>query len=289
LKLGSIELTPEITGYVAFLKKVESGLNEQVCKFCKNKELEFPTIKKNSTVKKTKYFIKTEKSLNKLIERIKSRSIDEAEDIHKIRIEFKKFRYKVEVLSNIIDIEESKLDRLKMYQDKLGEIQDYEVLINGIKKYCKKRKLTEVEMIDQFEHDQDSLIVNLDNQIELFITACKDVLNLNLEAESLHDTLTNPDKSGLIEDKTEATHDAEKSTDDQVRKIIDSLVTKSGKVSEKEDAKVDVHIKDVENDETAGPVNEQAKEKSIAHSLKATKPKNKKKSQIENPVPEVPE
>jgi len=259
LKLESIDQTPEIMEYLAFLKQLESELKEKVRKFSKKKDLEFPTIKKKSTLKKTKFFLKTEKSLNKLIERVQSRSIDDAEDVHRIRIEFKKFRYKVEVLSYIVDIEESKLDMLKIYQDKLGEIQDYEVLINGIKKYCKKRKLDEVEMIDQFEHDQDTLIVNFDNQIELFIAVCKDVLILNWEVENSDETLNNTDKSGLIEDKTDTV--AESSKDDQVRNILDSLVIKAGEVNENNEPKVIIDTKIVRTEDKVASVKDKLNEK----------------------------
>jgi len=179
MKVESLEQTPEIIKYHVYLKEFETELKGKVSKFCKKKELVFPVIKKKSKLETSKVISKTEKSLNKLIERINSRSIDDAEDVHKIRIEFKKFRYRVEILSYLEDIEESKLDMLKMYQDKLGDIQDYQVLINGIKKYCKKRKLEEDDLIDVFEHDQDTLIENFDNQIELFIAVCRDVLNLN--------------------------------------------------------------------------------------------------------------
>jgi len=183
LKVESLEQTPDLIKYLTYLKKIELELKEKVSRFCRKKELIFPVIKKKIKLDASKVISKTDKSLNKLIERINFRSIDDAEDVHKIRIEFKKFRYRVEILSYLENIEESKLDMLKMYQDKLGDIQDYEVLINGIKKYCKKIKLEEDELIDVFEHDQNTLIENFDNQIELFIAVCRDVLNLNGEIE----------------------------------------------------------------------------------------------------------
>ena len=244
LKLGSIDQNPELIGYVSYLKKVESELIEKATKFSKKHKLEFPTIKKKSTLKKSKLVSKTENSLNKLIERIQSRSIDDAEDIHKIRIVFKKFRYKVDVLSHIMNIESSKLDMLKIYQDKLGEIQDYEVLINGIKKYCNKKYLDEEELIYQFEHDQDTLIVNFDNQIELFIAVCKDVLIIEPENsdKSLHTTT----KSGFSEVETGGSTNVVSSTKDQVSEIVDSLITNAGKGIKKEDVKVTVENEPVE-------------------------------------------
>jgi len=178
-KLESVEHTLEITEYFAFLKERESRLIEKVSKFCKKKRLRFPTIERKSDLNKYRIRGKAEKSLSKLIGRIQSTSIEEFCDIDKIRIEFKKFRYIVQILSYLDHIEKEKLDMMKMYQDKLGEIQDYEILMDGIKKYCKKRKLDADEMIGIFETDQNTLIENFDNQIELFIVVCRDVIGLN--------------------------------------------------------------------------------------------------------------
>ena len=280
LKLESIDQTPEIMEYHTFLKQRESELKLKVRRFCKRKDIEFPVIKKKLTLKKTKFFLKTEKSLNKLIVRIQSRSIEEAEDIHKIRIEFKKFRYKVEVLSYIVGIEESKLELLKIYQDKLGEIQDYEVLIDGIKKYCKKRKLDEVEMIDQFEHDQDTLIVSFENQIELFIAVCKDVLNMNQEAGTTDEMLLLSENQVLVEDIVDAVPDVERAVDEQVRDSMDVLVTNAGKVDENNEPQASAENKLVENEEPAAIPENQVVESNIVDLKKGTKTKLKNKKLI---------
>lgn len=233
LKLESIGKTPEIIEYLAFLKEKESELKDVVRRFFKKKELEFPTIKKKSTLNKSKIVRKTDKSLNKLIERIQSRSIDDAEDIHKIRIEFKKFRYKVEILSYLENIDPSALDNLKNYQDRLGEIQDYEVLISGIKKYCKKRNQDDIEMITQFEQDQNTLIENFDNQIELFIAACKKVLVYRKVVEGSSDISTLSEKSAINAIQTDITNNVDSSSGNQVSKIIDSLIANTKKEKEK--------------------------------------------------------
>jgi len=204
LKIESLDQTPEILDYLSSLKESEVEIKEKVRKFSKKKELEFPTIKLKTKLDKSKIVEKTNKSLNKLVERIQSRSIDDAEDVHKIRIDFKKFRYRVEILSCIEEIDESKLEMLKMYQDKLGEIQDYEILINGIKKYCKKRKMDEDEMIELFEHDQNTLIESFDNQIELFITVCRDSISLNKESQDADDSVKHvetTETNDLLEEK----------------------------------------------------------------------------------------
>ena len=178
LKIESIEPTPELQEYLLFLKTGEKDIKDKVRKFNKKKELEFPVIKKKNKPDTSELVAKTERSLNKLIDIVQSKSIDDAEDVHNIRVQFKKFRYKVEILSYVKEIEDTKLEMLKMYQDKLGDIQDYEVLINGIKKFCRKTKLDENEMIEIFEHDQNTLIENFDNQIELFIAVCRDAISL---------------------------------------------------------------------------------------------------------------
>ena len=223
LKLEKIEQTPEIMDYLAFLKEREEELKEKVRKFFKKKELEFPVLKKKNKPDKSKIIEKTNHSLNKLIERIRSRSIDDAEDIHKIRIEFKKFRYKVEILSHIGNIEEAKIDMLKMYQDKLGEIQDYDVLINGIKKYCKKRKLDEDEMIGLFEQEQNTLIENFDNQIELFIAVCRDVMNLNKEEESPEEENKTEEETTMSVGQPDINKKATGTSVEGVGRIIESL------------------------------------------------------------------
>jgi len=177
LKLESIEHTPDIVEYLAYLKERELKLKERVSKFCKKKKLIFPTIKKGK-VEKERIYKKFDKSFYKLIDSLLIESIDDAEDIHNIRIEFKKFRYIVEVLSYIDEIDEAKLEKLKMHQDKLGEIQDYEVLIRGIKKFCRKKDPGEEANTEVFEIDQNTLIECFENDISLFIEDCKDVILL---------------------------------------------------------------------------------------------------------------
>jgi CHAD domain-containing protein len=179
LKLESIDQTLEIKEYSTFLEERELDLKEKVHKFFKNKVLEFPTIKKKSRLNKAKVIDRTEKSLKKLIEKIQSKSIDDVEDLLEIKIKFEKFHYRVEILSYLVKIEDANLEMLNMYQDKLGDIQEYEVLIKGIRKYFKKHKLEAEEVTEIFEGEQNSLIENFDNGIEIFIAFCREVICLN--------------------------------------------------------------------------------------------------------------
>jgi len=271
LKLESTDQTPEIFGYLAVLHDREKELKDKVRKFCIKKELEFPAIKKKFKFNKSRIVAKTGKSLDKLIDRIQSRSIDDAEDIHKIRIEFKKFRYKVEILSYIENIEESKLEMLKIYQDKLGEIQDYEVLINGIKKYCNKRKLDDTEMTEMFEHDQNTLIEGFDNQIELFIAVCKDVLVFNSQDEHSEIAETTAENVDLPKDQPALDRNVEGSSNEQVRKIVDSLITKKKQVTRSAKEKI------IEEDQDG--------KKNMSENLDIPKPQAKKKRIIKNAAP----
>jgi len=283
LKLESIDQSPEIIDYLSFLKADELELKEKVSKFCKKKELEFPVIKKKYKIDTSKIIGKTKEALDKLIERIQSRSIDDAEDVHKIRIAFKKFRYKVEILSYIDTIEVSKLEMLKIFQDKLGEIQDYEVLINGIKKYCKKRKLEEEEMIELFEHDQNTLIENFDNQIELFIAVCKDVLVLNNDVESPDEAIIRTEKTALNEKLTDIKNHTENSTADQVGEIIDLLIAHS--TSKDNDAKGEIKSPVIETVDAKVVDKNQVSEKKPTGTLKTPKPKSGKKLLTDKDLP----
>ena len=278
MKLESIEQTSGVINYLAFLNETELELKEKVRKFCKKKELEFPAIKKKHKTDKSRVYTKTTKSLDKLIERVQSKSIDDAEDIHRIRIAFKKFRYRVEILSYIEPIEDSKLEMLKMFQDQLGEIQDYEVLINGIKKYCKKRKYEEDEMTELFEHDQNTLIENFDNQIELFTSVCKDMVIFKKDIELQVDALNESDESEFEVNQPDLHNEIGSTSKDMVGKIIESLVTNIDKNENKIDNQ-ELNKPEFENVEPDVMKENKEDELSGGDSLKPTK-KNSNKRQL---------
>jgi len=180
-KLENQDQTPEMIEYIAFLKEKEQKIQVKVHKFSKKKKLEFPSLKKKSKIETSKIVQKADKAFAKLVERIELRSIDDAEDIHKIRIKFKKFRYVIEILSYITPIEDEKLERLKVYQDKLGDIQDYEVLIQGITNFHKTNKPDEEANTEILEKEQNNLIEQFDAELDTFIGVCKDVISKNAE------------------------------------------------------------------------------------------------------------
>ncbi|MEI6556681.1 MAG: CHAD domain-containing protein [Paludibacter sp.] len=203
-KLENPEQYPQLIEYLEFLKKKEVKLKEKVSKFSKKKELKFPKIKKKKKVDSKKIIYKANRQLNILTEEIQSLLNLNAIEIHTIRIDFKKYRYLVEVLKYIEKIDEGKLEEMKYYQDVLGEIHDYEVLIKGINKYYKKKKLDDQVDVDVLENEQNILEEKFENEAEQFIEVCKavicikyDVVDLNSETSSKTDqkvTLNEPEK-----------------------------------------------------------------------------------------------
>ena len=193
-KLESSEINTELIEYLEFLKEKEVKLKEKVSKFSKKKELKFPKIKKKKKVDAEKIKIKALKQLSKLTDKIQSLiNFDEIE-IHTIRVDFKKYRYLVEVLKYIENIDEGKLEEMKNYQDILGEIHDYEVLITGINKYYNKKKLEDQVDVDVLENEQNTLEEKFENEAEQFIEVCRavisiknDIVDVNTEINSQTD------------------------------------------------------------------------------------------------------
>ena len=146
--------------------------------FSKKKELKFPKIKKKKKVDTKRIKTKAIQQLNILTEKIQSLINFDLIEIHKIRIEFKKYRYLVEVLNYIENIVEQKLEEMKHYQDVLGEIHDYDVLIKGIKKYYKKKKLEDPVDVDDLDKEQNTLEEKFENEAEQFIEVCRAVIGV---------------------------------------------------------------------------------------------------------------
>jgi len=173
--LDKSELQTELIGYQHFLKKREVKVQEKVRKFSKKKVIKFPKLDKNTPIDIAKLIAKINKQLEKLIEKIEFLNVADASDIHELRIEFKKYRYLIEILAMTESIDEAKINDLKTYQDLLGEIHDYEVLMDGIKAYCKKRKLKDVD-IEWLENKQNSLVGTFENDTEKLIEVCRNVI-----------------------------------------------------------------------------------------------------------------
>ena len=177
-KLQSIDQTPELIEYVAFLKKRELKLQKNTGQFCKKNRLIFPSIPKKTKVETSKITSNTDKLLNKLIGKLALRCVGDVNQIHKIRIAFKKYRYGVETLSIVETIGKTNLEKLKTIQDNLGEIHDLSLLIDGLKTFYCRNKLYSDGVIESFEAAQKGLIEKFDNEIESLITICRHAMTI---------------------------------------------------------------------------------------------------------------
>ena len=175
-KLKDVEFTVDLNEYLYFLKDRELELQQKALKFSKKKEIKFPQLDKTRKADYSKIKEKANRQLDKLVERVQMQAVDDATEIHALRIDFKKFRYLVEVLALIENIDDTKIGKLKVYQDLLGEIHDYEVLISGIKKFLKKTKPEDEIDVDWLEDLQNKLIETFDNETEQIVDVCRDVI-----------------------------------------------------------------------------------------------------------------
>jgi len=123
-------------------------------------------------------------------------------------------------------------------------------------------------MTELFEHDQNTLIENFDNQIELFIAVCKDVLIFNKHVEGSEVLGPVTENKELLQDQPVVDINGEGSTDEQVLKINDSLVTKKKKA-----------VKNIVIEENKD------NKKNNPESLEVSKPELKKKRVIKNADP----
>jgi len=183
LKLESMDQSPEFIDYLTFLKHKEVKLKVKTDRLSKKKEIEFPVLKNKSNPTTSKIEARTRKSLNKLVEKEEAWRNDESANIHEIRIAFKKFRYIVEVLSYQKETDEEKLVKLKYFQDKLGEIQDYELLINGMKNYFKTKGKSITSSVGFFKDEQNELIEAFDKEVESLIAVCRELIPQNSKAK----------------------------------------------------------------------------------------------------------
>jgi CHAD domain-containing protein len=71
----------------------------------------------------------------------------DAKTIHCTRVAFKRFRYMMEALAKYLPGAKKKLlERMRHYQTMMGDIQDAEVLLQGLDKYLRKQGLEPVRM-----------------------------------------------------------------------------------------------------------------------------------------------
>lgn len=93
-------------------------------------------------------------------------NIENLETYHKFRIAFKKFRYSLESVGNLLDLDVKLFKALGRYQTQLGEIQDSEVLLSAFSEYVERQKENPPEY---FANAMEHLHNNRLAQVEKFI------------------------------------------------------------------------------------------------------------------------
>ena len=187
IKLKSMEQTPEVAEYLNYLKYKELDVNGDVRAFCRREKIGFPQIKSKSDIDKVKTIKKAEKSVARINKKTQSETVNNPKDIHRIRIEFKKFRYLMDILSNLTFVDKKKLENIRNYQDKLGEIQDYRVLIADYKSFCKKKRLKKHIIIDILEKNQHTLIEEFVQNKDAFMAVCNDAISFKIVLATKND------------------------------------------------------------------------------------------------------
>ncbi len=110
-------------------------------------------------------------SFTKVIELNDIASPDDAGTLHRVRLAFKKFRYRAEAFSEIINYPESIRKELGKVQDILGAIQDNSVMIENIREFASDKHLEKVfsSLIIEIKKEGDLLINNyFSSSIRLF-------------------------------------------------------------------------------------------------------------------------
>lgn len=172
----SAEPTPLFIGYSTYLKEHEIKLERKIRKFCKKNKLVFPTIEKKAKIKESKIYATADKQLDKFIDRMESQAYVYVIEIEKIRKRFLKFKFMVDVLSWVKNIDDSKLEKINVCEKKLDEMYNYDLLIKDISEFNKKHQLVEVLNIDIFEKKLIQLFDEFDNNFTELIVVCKDVI-----------------------------------------------------------------------------------------------------------------
>ena len=179
LILLSDERKSETYPYILYLEIKLKKNGMKIRKFIRKHQVRFPEI--DRTKKTDAEQIKSELLLahDKLRKMIVAIDTYEAATIHKIRKSFKRFRYLIEILTVVKSVDKEILEKLKEFQDKLGEIQDYNMLIYGIRKFNQKNN-SPID-VSEFESNRNNLITNFSEEIDSFIAFCENTTLIAVE------------------------------------------------------------------------------------------------------------
>lgn len=156
LSLEKLKNQYNIEEYLQYLK-----VSEEKLKAKKTKKLKLPKLKNKG--KKINLDKKIKKQGKKLIKK-------EFKDLHELRKFFKSFRYMVELKHSINPLNEKQIETLKKYQDILGEIQDYEVLIRGIKEFYHKKNSVN-EFLEKCKKNEIDEFMNSEKEFKNLISS----------------------------------------------------------------------------------------------------------------------
>jgi TfoX/Sxy family transcriptional regulator of competence genes len=101
----------------------------------------------------------------------------------------------MEILSNLTYVDPKMLENIHFYQDKLGEIQDYRILIADYSSFCKKNMLKRTSSMELFQKKQTTLIEDFKQNLNAFITVCMDALSFRIVLATPNEEVTKPDKT----------------------------------------------------------------------------------------------
>lgn len=176
-KLGKENSNTYIASFVYSLKNKQLKQNEKLKRLCEDTELVFPELiaKKNIDIQKMKN--KASEQLEKLLNKIQKRRLDNIYDLKKIHKHFLKYLQLVEILL----INEGKkmphIQKLKKYHDLLDEIFNYENLMFSLEDFFEENNLESELNLEDFEKQQSALIDKFDFEIEQFIEICKALIS----------------------------------------------------------------------------------------------------------------
>lgn len=84
-----------------------------------------------------------------------------AATIHQVRIAFRKFRYMMEIIFPLLaDFPQEMLKQLHDYQDRMGHVQDIEILLEYLNEYVDKKHSFDSTQLSQFFRSQHQLAID---------------------------------------------------------------------------------------------------------------------------------
>ncbi len=95
-----------------------------------------------------------ERTFTKVLDRQRRLQADDPATIHRLRVVFKKFRYAVESLASVLPaIDSQRLKELREFQALLGQVQDFRVLLAGLKESSRRGGHARAKTLPPVRHE----------------------------------------------------------------------------------------------------------------------------------------